>query len=322
MQKYILYAVGEIVLVVVGILIALQINNWNQQRQNKQTVDNLLRKIQVDIESDIKNSNQLLSHYAQVDSLIWMVLNDWVTTEDYEASPPFGPNLHNLVINYEQINFKKAGYENLMRMQDIIPKEYEQIVEKLSVLYNDVYDFVMVSENQFKEDVLKYIEWLYHEHDWFSNPVPPHLNQEKIEYHLNDIKYKGLVKMYRSKAIENYIMFCNGYRKLAVEVHLLIDSLFNEKRFADHLSQPLYADSTYAGNYRLINGDTLVYIVKDGRSFLRPPNQDSLITMENFAKNRMAIYRSFFRFENGKDGVNLYQSDFQGGREPVASRID
>ena len=30
--KYIKYAIGEIILVVLGILIALQINNWNQSR--------------------------------------------------------------------------------------------------------------------------------------------------------------------------------------------------------------------------------------------------------------------------------------------------
>ena len=32
-SKYMLYAIGEIVLVVIGILIALQINNWNEQRK-------------------------------------------------------------------------------------------------------------------------------------------------------------------------------------------------------------------------------------------------------------------------------------------------
>ena len=32
--KYLKYAIGEIVLVVIGILIALQINNWNEQRRN------------------------------------------------------------------------------------------------------------------------------------------------------------------------------------------------------------------------------------------------------------------------------------------------
>lgn len=32
-SKYLLYAIGEIVLVVIGIPIALQINNWNEQRK-------------------------------------------------------------------------------------------------------------------------------------------------------------------------------------------------------------------------------------------------------------------------------------------------
>ncbi|MBT8306228.1 MAG: hypothetical protein KJN85_04770, partial [Maribacter sp.] len=31
--KYLLYAIGEIVLVVIGILIALQINNWNEEKK-------------------------------------------------------------------------------------------------------------------------------------------------------------------------------------------------------------------------------------------------------------------------------------------------
>jgi len=33
-RKYFKYAIGEIVLVVIGILIALQINNWNENRKN------------------------------------------------------------------------------------------------------------------------------------------------------------------------------------------------------------------------------------------------------------------------------------------------
>ena len=33
-SKYVLYAIGEIILVVVGILIALSINNWNSNQKN------------------------------------------------------------------------------------------------------------------------------------------------------------------------------------------------------------------------------------------------------------------------------------------------
>lgn len=37
--KYLKYAIGEIILVVIGILIALQINNWNEERKQLEIRD-------------------------------------------------------------------------------------------------------------------------------------------------------------------------------------------------------------------------------------------------------------------------------------------
>ena len=60
MKSYILYAIGEILLVVIGILIALQINNWNQSRfDRKQEVEYLVRMRQ-DLQADVENWNQKL----------------------------------------------------------------------------------------------------------------------------------------------------------------------------------------------------------------------------------------------------------------------
>ncbi|MGB5203552.1 DUF6090 family protein [Eudoraea sp.] len=57
--KYLKYAIGEIVLVVIGILIALQINNWNEERKDRIELDNYLIKIADNIDQDIKTLNRL-----------------------------------------------------------------------------------------------------------------------------------------------------------------------------------------------------------------------------------------------------------------------
>lgn len=54
-SKYLLYAIGEIVLVVIGILIALSINNWNQNIKKKEQEIIYYCKIKEDLENDQRN---------------------------------------------------------------------------------------------------------------------------------------------------------------------------------------------------------------------------------------------------------------------------
>ncbi|TXG38723.1 DUF6090 family protein [Seonamhaeicola maritimus] len=52
--KYLIYAFGEIVLVVIGILITLQINNWNENRKQNEALKIALSNIIYDLQSDLK----------------------------------------------------------------------------------------------------------------------------------------------------------------------------------------------------------------------------------------------------------------------------
>jgi hypothetical protein len=52
-SKYLIYAIGEIILVVIGILIALQINNWNEQRKQDAQIAKYAKSFVIDLEKDI-----------------------------------------------------------------------------------------------------------------------------------------------------------------------------------------------------------------------------------------------------------------------------
>ena len=52
--RYFLYAAGEIALIVVGILIALQINDWSQDRTNRELERNFLNRFATDLGEDLK----------------------------------------------------------------------------------------------------------------------------------------------------------------------------------------------------------------------------------------------------------------------------
>ena len=65
--KYMRYAVGEIVLVVIGILIALQINNWNEARKDKIIEQKVLKTLRSDFKS---NKAQLKDNIDETEKMV------------------------------------------------------------------------------------------------------------------------------------------------------------------------------------------------------------------------------------------------------------
>ncbi len=61
--KYFKYAIGEIILVVIGILIALQINNWNEHRKLKINEKDLYGRILLDLQVDEKKLENYITFY-------------------------------------------------------------------------------------------------------------------------------------------------------------------------------------------------------------------------------------------------------------------
>ena len=57
-MKYTRYAIGEIVLVVIGILIALQINTWNEERKTRIIETKTLKEIRANLEMDLVEISQ------------------------------------------------------------------------------------------------------------------------------------------------------------------------------------------------------------------------------------------------------------------------
>lgn len=72
MGKYLKYAIGEVILVMIGILLALQVNNWNELRKQKQTEIAILKGIKADILKDTVDLNfniRAYKSYIKSDSL-------------------------------------------------------------------------------------------------------------------------------------------------------------------------------------------------------------------------------------------------------------
>ena len=69
-SKYLIYAIGEIILVVIGILIALQINNWNEKNKQNNRSFQYHKRIYQDLNILTENSRELTSRADETLTLI------------------------------------------------------------------------------------------------------------------------------------------------------------------------------------------------------------------------------------------------------------
>ena len=60
-SKYLIYAIGEIVLVVIGILIAVSINNWNENRKLTKDLDLIKQSLISELYKDYESINNELN---------------------------------------------------------------------------------------------------------------------------------------------------------------------------------------------------------------------------------------------------------------------
>ena len=72
--KYFKYALGEIILVVIGILLALQINNWNNKVQEEKLSKLYYEELLIDIENDLEQLNNRINYSERVKNSIYSLI--------------------------------------------------------------------------------------------------------------------------------------------------------------------------------------------------------------------------------------------------------
>jgi len=316
-SKYLKYAIGEIVLVVIGILIALSINNWNENQQDKAKVDRLLKNIQKDIEMDVANIIDIIPYYATKDSIGRLVLNNSITEKDYKI--PNIQYLHSLVLFLQPLNLKRGGYDKLMNVQEIIPEEYDTIVEHLNIQYDDHLKILEKTHDFLLEDVRNNDDYLFKNFEWYSSTEPNHLNQEKIDFFLNNIRYKGMVSKYLSGSTDTYIDQACIYLKNALDNYKRISKKLMENSLNVKLEANDSLDSKFLGSYMRANGDTLKIYRENNRIYVFGQRLTEIFP---YAKNKLFTNNNYLRFEKHGDSLHMFVHSYEAGRKPYATRIN
>ncbi|WP_052172436.1 DUF6090 family protein [Psychroserpens jangbogonensis] len=208
--KYLKYAIGEIVLVVIGILIALQINNWNNQNLLHKKELNYLVEISKNLNEDLKKIEEVLEFNVEKSRVINEALvllgnpmDEKVRINNFVEYMP-------ILSSYESFIPIKISFDNMISSQSIDLITNNKLKKLLSEYYS--FDFyggtqeqVKILTRKFGNDIMPFI--------FVKQVVDPLLNMdsqlptiESVNFQSNSIVFGDLFTTLKSIEGQNQLL--------------------------------------------------------------------------------------------------------------------
>ncbi len=290
-SKYLLYAIGEIVLVVIGILIALMLNTQKELKTNKSQIEGIIKGISKNLENDMKSVDEEIKITKEFDSLAKIILEKKLTASDYQGDVWSNQYIHLTRRTMEIIRFEKKGYERLMGNIEIIPIEYNPIVEELQ----QVYGVEVPTTNEVETDIRAYLneieKKLKDNHDWYSMTDSVHSYQQ-IEYYLSNPQYFNDVSRLQKHMLHIYEHLIDLKIAIAMAYNKIHLELLSNMPFPKHIEQFEFAKPEELIEY------TGAYKIKDAKI---PVSMQDTLTIETEKYYLNILPRNFIIIKGEKD---------------------
>ena len=234
-SKYLIYAIGEIVLVVIGILVALSINNWNSAIQDGAILNGYLKNIKKNINFDLINVSEIIDNRDIIskncEKIIELSQSNLITSEELL---PLLTTRQNIFIEFyfqpDQSGFealKNSGYLGRLNGTELENKlyQYNYQVKKIAEQEKSMNDFIESMEITINRDntAQKFISILqnaYHDPNYIKN------NTKKVKEILNHPSFFGA--MIRGTKNVFLLQFYEELINIGKDINAEIDHFTND----------------------------------------------------------------------------------------------
>ena len=130
-SKYLIYAIGEIILVVLGILIALYVNNWNQKKADARKEKALFEQFIIDLKSDALRMKNVLE----------------ISKEQEEIAQYYFNKINNIESSSDSINLN--SFTAAIRIPNSFKSKNQNFVDQINdkELYNILIEYIYTEKS-------------------------------------------------------------------------------------------------------------------------------------------------------------------------------
>ena len=219
-SKYFKYAIGEIILVVIGILLALQINNWNEERKNRIEETALLEQLHSEFKSNLAQlDGKIIIRNSMIDAslkLLNYVDNPLERNKDSilkhlsftRLSPTFDPIVNDISSSGR---IQLLSNNKLKELLSIWTSEIIQVTE-------EEVSWRIYNENHYRPFILEFWSLRNAFNQFWKNNTMEDFHLEKgtvVAFDLKNSKRNtDILKLFDQPKFEDHLASCAAYSKL------------------------------------------------------------------------------------------------------------
>ncbi|GAA4281471.1 DUF6090 family protein [Gaetbulibacter aestuarii] len=201
-SNYILYAIGEIVLVVIGILIALSINTWNENTKNKASENAYLNDLVKDFVINLQLSNRNIDKIEKTIPKLIALLEQSAMEAPTIALDSLNAAF-TLINDMPSYNSTDRVYNNLIGSGDFKLISNAELKKEIGNYYKAV-DLVKLVQNTHELELVNSFQPYIMDHLDFQAvtllrvndfPIPPAVEENKILDVLKDRKFRNIITL-------------------------------------------------------------------------------------------------------------------------------
>ncbi|MFN1835235.1 DUF6090 family protein [Balneola sp. MJW-20] len=245
--KYLLYAAGEILLVVIGILIALQVNNWNEERKNEATIRMIFSEIQQDLLNDIREFDSGIDWYVDQDTLASRMIRGEFSKQNFLNTK--NRNMFQAGLNNYVLVQSDRSYELLTEYKDILPANYREVMIQLNSLYEEDQSFLNTIQGQLVDVSTEYLEYTSKEFEWSVDLAEDNITEDVAEYFANSTYHKQRLALWRNR-LRNLLTIAYRIKEKSVINYLIIRNVTGDQtRLPELIQEYGISDEPLEANY-------------------------------------------------------------------------
>ncbi|NRA93033.1 MAG: hypothetical protein HRU26_10200 [Psychroserpens sp.] len=206
-RKYLIYAIGEIILVVVGILIAIGINNWKTEKADLLELDRIIEVVESDLNKDLEETSFLLNQEEDSYDLLRKVLYEPKFKDSIRDCEPckylflagsvlkFHYKGHTLLKNFnKEVKVGNPKVDSIINFYDSYKRSYFEIQNDLII-----------------DEVIANSRYLRDNHEWFTDYIGKGICNEACKDYFESPLYFNRLTFFEALYYDGYIPFIEDY---------------------------------------------------------------------------------------------------------------